>query len=31
MRIAKQRGVDVSKLVGDEYKELKDIFIEEKR
>ena len=31
MRIAQKRGVDVSKLVGDEYKDLKDIFIEEKR
>ena len=31
MRIAKERGIDVSSLVGEEYKPLKDIVNEEKK
>ena len=31
MRIAKERGIDVTQLVGEEYKPLKDIVNEEKK
>jgi hypothetical protein len=31
LRIAKEKGIDISKLVGDEYQPLKNIVNEEKR